>query len=72
MNAEGTQADRPFWFFLERYAEAYRLEAEAFVTALAEKSEVPVTGEDAVAALRIGLAATRSLHENRPVRLEEI
>jgi myo-inositol 2-dehydrogenase/D-chiro-inositol 1-dehydrogenase len=32
----------------------------------------PCTAHDGVAALRIAEAATRALHEHRPIRLEEI
>jgi myo-inositol 2-dehydrogenase/D-chiro-inositol 1-dehydrogenase len=32
----------------------------------------PCTAQDGVAALRIAEAATRSLHEHRPVRLAEV
>ena len=68
----GSRLDRPLWFFLERYAEAYRREARSFIDALAGNAPVPVTGQDGIAALVIALAATRSLREQRPVRIAEI
>ena len=58
--------------FPDRFAEAYRNQFEAFVTAL-QMGKTPTPGpRDALAALRIALAVRRSLHEGRPVRLSEI
>ncbi|HTW97277.1 MAG TPA: inositol 2-dehydrogenase, partial [Acidimicrobiales bacterium] len=59
-------------FFLERYAESYRLEWEAFLTALSAGEPAPVGGADGRAPLVIGLAARRSVDEHRPVRTDEI
>ncbi len=71
-SGEGSRTDRPLWFFLERYAQAYRDEARAFLDALAGNTPVRVSGEDGIKALVIALAATRSLRERRPVRIAEI
>ena len=50
----------------------YRREWEAFVHAVQSGTAPPVTTRDARAPLVIGLAAWRSLREDRPVRLEEV
>ena len=57
--------------FIERFADAYREEIAAFVGSLAG-GPVLASGEDAVEALRVALAADRSLAEHRPVKLSEI
>ncbi|QHO91583.1 inositol 2-dehydrogenase [Actinomyces sp. 432] len=69
-NAEVTDAQEPYLdFFLERYADAYRLELSAFIEAV-EAGTTPPTGiADAVAALRLAEAATESAHTGQPVRL---
>ncbi len=72
MTAEGQHTDKPLWFFLERYTEAFVTESAAFVRALTEQSAAPVTGSDGLKAILIGLAATRSAKEHRPVKIEEI
>jgi myo-inositol 2-dehydrogenase/D-chiro-inositol 1-dehydrogenase len=58
-------------FFLDRYIEAYAEEMKAFVQAVAGKIEVPVSGEDGLRSVAIGLAAKKSVAENRPVKLAE-
>jgi myo-inositol 2-dehydrogenase/D-chiro-inositol 1-dehydrogenase len=70
--AEGTRAPALPDFFLERYVPSYVREWEAFVAALSRGEAPPVGVVDARAPLVIGLAAARSLHEGRPVRVEEV
>ncbi len=60
------------YFFVERYREAYIAEMEAFVAAVREGKEPPVTGLDGKIPVVMGYAAKRSLTERRPVRLSEI
>jgi myo-inositol 2-dehydrogenase/D-chiro-inositol 1-dehydrogenase len=69
-DASGRIAERPHFFFLERYRDAYIAEMQEFVTALQEEREPAVGGRDGLQALRIGLAARRSRQENRPVAVE--
>jgi myo-inositol 2-dehydrogenase/D-chiro-inositol 1-dehydrogenase len=68
----GVTGDKPLYFFLERYKEAFIAEMRAFVEALAEGKPLPVTGEDGLADLLVALAAKKSLKEGRPVKLSEI
>jgi myo-inositol 2-dehydrogenase/D-chiro-inositol 1-dehydrogenase len=70
--AEGTSEPTLPYFYLERYTPSYLHEWEAFVAALAAGAAPPVGVVDARAPLVIGLAAWRSLRENRPVRIAEI
>ena len=51
----------------DRLGEAFVNEMQAFVDCLIEDAEPPVSGSDSRAAIEVGLAATRSLHEGRPV-----
>ena len=61
-----------FHFFMDRFKDAYRLELEAFMHCL-EMGTIPTPGPfDALESLRLGVAATRSLKEGRPIKLAEI
>lgn len=64
--------DLPLYFFIERYTESYVAEMKAFVTAVISDTEPLVTGLDGRAPVVMGLAAKRSIDENRPVKLSEI
>ena len=72
MDARGLHHAKPLYFFLERYSEAYALEMRAFVEAVLQDQTPLVTGTEGLQAVVMGLAATRSLHEGRPVKLSEI
>jgi len=58
--------------FIDRFADAYRAEVESFVEAIRDRSVPRVGGQDALEALRIAVAATRSRRENRAVKLAEV
>ena len=67
-NAEVTDAQEPYLdFFLERYADAYRLELSAFIEAVEKGSPTPTTTDDAVRALALAEAATESARTGKPV-----
>lgn len=59
-------------YFMERFNTAYAEEIRVFVNHIINGTEPDVTGEDARAATAIGIAATLSLDEERPVLLSEI
>ena len=59
-------------YFMERFAFAYAEEIRVFVRHILENTAPTVTGEDARAATAIGIAATLSLDEQRPVLISEI
>ncbi len=59
-------------FFMDRFGVAFRDELVAFFDSLS-RGESPSPGlTDALEALRIATAATKSLREKRPVRLDEL
>ena len=71
-DAEGVHTAKPLYFFLERYAESYRAEMQAFVESICEDREPPVTGRDGRIPVLMAMAAQRSLREGRPVLLSEV
>jgi myo-inositol 2-dehydrogenase/D-chiro-inositol 1-dehydrogenase len=63
----------PAWpNFLDRFGAAYAAEFATFIRVARGDEPSPCTARDGVQALRIAEAATLSLHEHRPVRIEEI
>jgi myo-inositol 2-dehydrogenase/D-chiro-inositol 1-dehydrogenase len=68
--AGGHTAKVPY-FFLDRYIPSYLNQWRAFVDAISGGQPVPVTGADGRAPLVMGMAAQRSVQENRPVPLSE-
>lgn len=63
----------PAWTsFLDRFAAAYRAELLAFMRVCRGEIASPCTARDALQAMRVSVAATRSLVEHRPVRLAEV
>ena len=69
-DAAGYRSDPALPFFLERYAEAYRLELDAFVRRLHGETADLVSGRDGVRALEIADACERSMRAGATVRLE--
>ena len=70
--AQGVSSEKPHYFFLERYRESYVEELKAFVDAVKNDKETPVTGNDGLQPVLIGIAALKSLKEKRPVKLREL
>lgn len=68
-DSQAVISDKPLHFFLERYADAYRIELIAFLDAVAEGTPMPVGAEDGRQALVLADAALRSLQEGRPVKI---
>jgi myo-inositol 2-dehydrogenase/D-chiro-inositol 1-dehydrogenase len=63
----------PAWpNFIERFGAAYTAEFEVFLRVARGEEASPCTANDGVQALRIAEAATRSLHDHRPIRIAEI
>ena len=58
--------------FIERFAGAYRAELADFVSAARERKAPGAGGADALEALRLAMAADRSLRERRPVRVQDV
>ena len=68
-DASGARVEPMFHFFIERYAEAYRAEMDAFVTAVETRSPPPVGAADGRRALAIAYAAMESAKSGAPVAL---
>ncbi|MCI1856929.1 MAG: inositol 2-dehydrogenase [Sporolactobacillus sp.] len=68
----GVTGEKPMFFFLERYMQAYAQELIEFVDAIENGKPTSVNQIDGLQAVRIGIAATKSMHEHRPVSLAEI
>lgn len=68
-NASGYTRDPVLPFFLERYADAYRLELAAFIEAVLEGAALTPNGEDGLRAQILADAATEAAKTGRPVRL---
>ena len=68
----GISGDLPLHFFLERYDASYNQEIREFIDALVFGGEMPVDGNDGLMSIAIGLAAKKSVEENRPVKIDEI
>ncbi|MBI5054327.1 MAG: inositol 2-dehydrogenase [Chloroflexi bacterium] len=56
-------------YFMERFVEAYPAEIRDFVRCVMEDRQPQVTGRDGRAAVAIGVAATKSLDEGKPITL---
>ena len=58
--ADAVTREKPLWFFLERYNDAYIAEARSFVEACLNDRETPVGVNDGLQPVLIGLAAKES------------
>ena len=68
-DASSVTTEKPLYFFLERYADAYRAELAAFVDAVVNRKPLPVTAEDGRQAIVLAEAAVKSLKTGKPVKL---
>lgn len=59
-------------YFMERFADAYAAEIRDFVACIVDDRQPAVTAQDGRAAAAIGIAATISFDEGRPVSIDEI
>ena len=65
-------SDLPYNFFMQRYADSFAAEIQAFTAAVLEDKPIPVTGADSRLPVVIALAAGKSSREHRPVRIDEV
>ena len=63
---------KPWTFFMDRLAEAFRAELTAFTDVVAGRRPTPCTVDDALAVAWIAEAATLSLQQHRPVQIAEV
>ncbi len=71
-NKDAVCEEKPLYFFLERYMQAYAAEVGEFVSAIKNGKDVPVGGDAGLASVVIAKAAMKSLKENRPVKISEM
>lgn len=69
---DGIIHEKPLYFFLERYLNAYKMEIEIFVDSIINNKETPVTIEEAYQSLLLAKAAQKSLIENRKVYINKL
>jgi myo-inositol 2-dehydrogenase / D-chiro-inositol 1-dehydrogenase len=67
--ADGVVGEKPLNFFLERYAEAYRLELAHFIDAVASGTAPLTGGADGVRALALADAALEASRTGRAIKL---
>lgn len=74
-SSEDVQSDKPMFFFLQRYMDAYKSEIEQFIS-LVEGKEIGdrVLGsyEDGIKAIKLAEAAAKSLKDKKPVKIEDL
>lgn len=64
-------ADKPKYFFLERYMDSFTVEMKEFFQSIINNTDTAVSGIDGLKPVLIGLAAKKSYEEKKPVMLEE-
>ena len=68
---DGVVSEKPLWFFLERYNEAFIEEAKDFVNACLNDEETPVGAFDGLQPVKIAIAAKKSWQQGgAPVKVE--
>ncbi|MBI0107877.1 inositol 2-dehydrogenase [Lactobacillus sp. W8089] len=70
--AQSVESDKPMFFFLERYLDAYRREIESFLDAVRGKHEVECTFADGIKAIRLAQAAKESALTKKAVKVKDI
>ena len=65
----GVMREKPLFFFLERYNEAFIAEEQGFVDAVAEDKPTLVNATDGLKPVLIAMAAKKSLETGLPVKL---
>jgi myo-inositol 2-dehydrogenase/D-chiro-inositol 1-dehydrogenase len=71
-NETGVSGDKPLYFFLERYHQAFIDEMNAFFEMVLDGTPCPVGDIDGLKPLLMGFAAKKSVAENRPVKISEV
>lgn len=68
----GVIAEKPKYFFLERYMQSFAEEIRCFIDSIVNDTPTAVNGNDGLQPVLIALAAQKSLEEERPVKLSEV
>ncbi len=69
-NEAGVTAEKPLYFFLERYMESFSREVRMFVDSVKNGTETPVGALDALRPVQIAKAARESLDTGKPVKVK--
>lgn len=69
---QGVVAEKPKYFFLERYMQSFADEISCFVDSVVNDKPTVVNGDDGLQPVLIALAAKKSMEEGRPVKISEI
>lgn len=69
---DAVSGDKPMFFFLQRYIDAYKDELESFLDAVRGVHDVECTFEDGIKAIRLAQAAKKSLETGQPAKVEDI
>ncbi|HPY94644.1 MAG TPA: inositol 2-dehydrogenase [Clostridia bacterium] len=71
LTKEAVTMEKPLWFFLERYNDAFIQEAKEFVEACLQGKETPVGAYDGLQPVKIAIAARKSWQlSGQPVKVE--
>lgn len=71
LTAEAVTSEKPLWFFLERYNDAFIQEAREFVDACLNGKDTPVGAFDGLQPVKIAIAAKKSWQlGGQPVKVE--
>jgi myo-inositol 2-dehydrogenase/D-chiro-inositol 1-dehydrogenase len=68
-DAQGYHGEPALPFFLERYAQAYRREIDAFVISILDGAPIAPSGEDGLKAQLLADAATQAAQSGQPARV---
>ena len=71
-NTQGVTGEKPMFFFLERYLDAYGKEIAAFIDAIENDKDTHSRALRGLKPVLMGLAAKKSSQEHRPVKISEI
>jgi myo-inositol 2-dehydrogenase/D-chiro-inositol 1-dehydrogenase len=66
---DGVTGEKPMYFFLERYNDAFTVEMKAFLEAIRDGKDVPVGGTDGLYSVLIAEAALESLKSGKSVKV---
>ncbi len=64
---DGVLSEKPYYSFVERYADAYRLQFAAFFDLVREMSPVAVGIDDVKQSVSVALLAQQSMQQNKPL-----
>jgi myo-inositol 2-dehydrogenase/D-chiro-inositol 1-dehydrogenase len=68
---EDARSDKPIFWFIERYIEAFLVEMEEFINCIREDTEPPVGGFDGKISVQMGYAAKESLIKGSFVKINK-